>query len=537
MHKRAMMAAFIMLLSMTPAVATAAVSSPSPWGHGQVCFGDLSPLLNPLQAHVMCWKQWGLAHDQASANHSQGGISVWLIINRASWVMIFGLSTRVVFILWFSSKHHRASKRLLQPRLWEREQPLVSIIVPCYNEGPTLANCVHGLMSQTYHHTEIILVDDGSKDNTWNVARQLAGEYDLITLHKENGGKASALRYGIDRCTGSIVVCIDADSIFVPDTVEQLMRSLEDPNVTAVGGNVRVANRSGVLTACQALDYIIGLNSNGRAYSQLGCMQVIPGAIGAFRKDAYYAVGGHSHDTLVEDMDLTIAFAQHGYRVIFNPHALAYTEAPVTLKDFLNQRYRWTYGGMQVLGKYKRSMFLHWNPMGMIGMPMHMISPWINIIVSMLLLNSVVAAIFEHKVSSLVIFLGAMYLLQFVTLTYMLTIDRETKRFLFMTGVETIFYIHLLNFVTVRSGINYIFHRQAKWDKIPRLGTNQLQKGQEGHAKDSHIASPAADLEPDLEPVREWFSTRCNPDMPQRDGRSVASLAHPHHADVRGGQA
>ena len=466
-----------------PAVAAAA-TSPQAYQKTPICFAHLGASVSPLSTQQTCWKRSTPSAGQASSH----GTSFWTILNRISWGLIAILSIRVIAILILSVQHHRHSKQFLRPRAPWAENPLVSVIVPCYNEEPTLANCVRGIVGQTYPNLEVLLVDDGSKDGTWPLAQELARAHGNVrAIHKQNGGKASALRHGIDECQGEIVVCIDADSIFVPDTVEQLMATLDDPSVDAVGGNVRVANRKGILTACQALDYIIGLNSNGRAYSQLGCMQVIPGAIGAFRKTAYNAVGGHSDDTLVEDMDLTIAFAEHGYRVRYNPHALAYTEAPVKLKDFINQRYRWTLGGMQVLRKYRHLFLRRRHPMSLVGLPMHMVSPWINIAVSLLLFNSFAAAVIQGKPSGLLIFLGAMYALQFVMLTYMLKIDRESKRFLFMTGIETIFYIHLLNFVTIRAAINHILRRKAVWHKIPRLGANQLALPQ----GDNHAAPTA----------------------------------------------
>lgn len=495
MRKRAALAAIAALTLCVPAVAPVSASAlPVPaaqsqtWTKAPMCFGELKG--NPLQVKTDCWKRWPEASTSATASP---GLSVWLIINRACWVLIGMLSLRLVCVLVFSSKHHRNSKKLYAAPM-PKEQPLVSIIVPCYNEEETLANCVNGLANQSYPNVEIVLVDDGSKDDTYSLAQALAGEHgDMVALSKENGGKASALRYGVHHSHGPLIICIDADSIFAIDAVEQIVKTFADPAVDAVGGNVRVANRNGILTACQALDYIIGLNSNGRAYSVLGCMQVIPGAVGAFRREPYYAVGGHSDDTLVEDMDLTIAFAQSGYRVVYNPHALAYTEAPVHLKDFVNQRYRWTYGGMQVLGKYRKTFMFKWHPMSLIGLPMHTVSPWLNIVVSMLLANSAVAAIVYGKPGGLLIFLGALYVLQFSMLCYMLTIDHESKRFLLMTGVETVFYLHLLNFVTLRAGFNYLLKRKVTWQKIPRLGANQLTEGKE-HAE-AHHTSPAGDLD------------------------------------------
>jgi cellulose synthase/poly-beta-1,6-N-acetylglucosamine synthase-like glycosyltransferase len=151
---------------------------------------------------------------------------------------------------------------------------------------------------------------------------------------KNNGGKASALNRGIARAHGDIIVCIDADSMFMKNTVKQLVLSFQDPEVAAVGGNVKVANRGKVLAKHQALEYITGLALQRRTFAHLGCMQVISGAIGAFRREALIAVGGYSNTTQVEDMDLTVSLGAHGYKVVYNPDAIAYTEAPETVRGF-----------------------------------------------------------------------------------------------------------------------------------------------------------------------------------------------------------
>ncbi|KKS37389.1 MAG: hypothetical protein UU98_C0014G0011 [Parcubacteria group bacterium GW2011_GWD2_42_14] len=229
----------------------------------------------------------------------------------------------------------------------------VSIIVPAYNEEVVLENCISSLVRQSYSNLEIIIVDDGSKDKTLAIGEKLSTRYNKVTiLSKANGGKAEALNFGIKNSSGSIVVCVDADSIFLSNTVENLVRSFSDPEVMAVAGNVRIANRSSVLGNKQAIEYVTGLTLQRQAFAALGCVQVISGALATFRRKALEAVNYYSTDTLVEDMDITIAMAEKGFKVIYNPYAIAYTEGPSTWKDLRTQRHRWVYGGFQVLTKY-----------------------------------------------------------------------------------------------------------------------------------------------------------------------------------------
>ena len=143
-------------------------------------------------------------------------------------------------------------------------------------------------------------------------------------------------------------MCVDADSIFLSDTLLKLLEPFSDSKVAAVSGNVKVANRENVLGKNQALEYILGLNLHRRMFTVLNCVPVIPGAIGAFRKDVVLEVGGYSLDTLVEDMDLTMAISKLGYKIEFVGEAIAYTEAPESYKDFCKQRYRWTYAHLKL---------------------------------------------------------------------------------------------------------------------------------------------------------------------------------------------
>ena len=298
-----------------------------------------------------------------------------------SITLLFLLFIKVSFFLYFSVLHQKEARADEFNDKKICYTPSVSILVPAYNEEIVLENCVKSLIRQDYpNNYEVIIVDDGSTDDTKVVGEALAEKYSRVRFYsKVNGGKASALNYGIQKSRGKIVVCIDADSILADDALLHLVRPLADLSVGAVGGNVKVANRSKLLNLHQATEYIVGLNIQRRAFSQFGCMQVISGAIGAFRKSVLVEVGGYSDDTIVEDMDITVAIAKAGYQVKFSPNAVAYTEAPESIKDFMKQRYRWTIGGFKVLKKYREMIFnKEYGRFGMVGLPYFLIFPWID---------------------------------------------------------------------------------------------------------------------------------------------------------------
>jgi len=244
---------------------------------------------------------------------------------------------------------------------FESKDLRVTLIVPAYNEEVVIEKSIRSLLEQTYQNLEILVVDDGSKDKTYPLAKKYEftkGSKSLRALTKKNGGKANAINYGIEHSTGNLIMVVDADSKLHNDAVELMARYFLDPEIAAVAGSVYVSNQNNLLTKLQALEYIEGLNMvrNGQAFLKL--VNIIPGPIGMFRKDALYEVGLYDDDTFAEDCDVTLKLIMKGYKIDFEPEAVAVTEAPEHLLDLIKQRYRWTRGILQAIKKH-RSML--WN--------------------------------------------------------------------------------------------------------------------------------------------------------------------------------
>ena len=250
-------------------------------------------------------------------------------------------------------------------------QPLVSIIVPAYNENVNAVTTVANLLKSDYPNFEIIFVNDGSKDNTYELVRDAYLGVDKVKVFdKPNGGKASALNMGIQKATAEFVICIDADTQLKTDAISKLMESFVDEDTGAVAGNVKVGNEINMLTKWQSIEYITAQNFDRKAFEILNCITVVPGAIGAFRKEAIEDAGGFTTDTLAEDCDLTIRILRTGYKVKTNSEAIAMTEAPEKMEQFLKQRFRWSFGVMQTFYKHRDACF---NPkfkgLGLIALP------------------------------------------------------------------------------------------------------------------------------------------------------------------------
>ena len=296
------------------------------------------------------------------------------------WIFVsaIGLSIfRSAFILFFAFLQRR--KQLAQP--YPDFAPPLSIIVPAYNEEMNAISTVMSLLQQNYDEYEVVFVDDGSKDETFKRVREaFSGHPRVQVLTKPNGGKASALNFGLLKSRYDFVVCIDADTQLDPNALREIAKPFLDPTVGAVAGNVRVGNQVNWLTKWQSIEYTTAQNFDRMAFAYLNCITVVPGAIGAFRRVAIMGekienipendfgplcsfrsqktiIGNYETDTLAEDCDLTIKILKKGYRVAQNNDSIAITESPETIKQFLKQRFRWTFGVLQAFWKNREVLF------------------------------------------------------------------------------------------------------------------------------------------------------------------------------------
>lgn len=268
---------------------------------------------------------------------------------------------RLAFMYFLMIKEKRAEHRRHYPALTKENAPHVSIIVPAYNEEVNCVRTVSNLLKEDYPSFDIIFVDDGSKDHTLErIHEAFDGNERVQILGKANGGKASALNYGIAHTTAEYVVCIDADTQLRPDAVSRLMQHFILDNahsIGAVAGNVKVGNQRNMLTRWQAIEYTTSQNFDRMAYSYINAVTVVPGAIGAFRKEAIVKAGGLTTDTLAEDCDLTMRINEAGYVIENESYAVAMTEAPENVRQFVKQRVRWCFGVMQTFWKHRSSLF------------------------------------------------------------------------------------------------------------------------------------------------------------------------------------
>lgn len=357
-------------------------------------------------------------------------------------------------------------------------EPLVSVVVSAYNEEKVLEGTIRSVLQSEYKNLEVIIVNDGSKDDTYGVAERLDKKYKQVqAFTKRNGGKASGLNFGIKHAKGEIIVGIDADTVFLPTTIDRLVRHFVDPKVGAVAGNVRVGNTHNIITRWQMLDYIIGIHIERNAQAALGAVLIVPGACGAWRKSAVMAAGGYRHITLAEDFDLTLSIHRLGYKVMQDNSAISFTEAPDHLKALSKQRFRWMYGTMQAFWKHRDMIFrrrYRWT--GMVIMPLAITNVLLPLVFIPTLMVINLENILAGNLNVVIMFFFATIGLQFVTAFIGLLLAGERLSLLLAVPFTRLVYSPIRTFLLYRTVIYAMRGVSVGWNKLQRTGAVQLGK-------------------------------------------------------------
>ncbi|MEU4677483.1 bifunctional polysaccharide deacetylase/glycosyltransferase family 2 protein [Micromonospora sp. NPDC023737] len=347
----------------------------------------------------------------------------------------------------------------------------VSVIVPAYNEAANIAATVRSLVASHYPALEVIVVDDGSTDGTADIVERMRLR-GVRVIRQANAGKPAALNTGIRAARAGLLVLVDGDTVFQPDTVHRLVQGFADPTVGAISGNTKVANRRRLLGRWQHLEYVIGFNLDRRMYDVLQCMPTIPGAIGAFRREVLLAVGGVPGDTLAEDTDLTMKVLRAGWRVVYEEAAIAWTEAPSTLRQLWRQRYRWCYGTMQAMWKHRHAL----RESGAGGKLGRRGLPYLTVFQILLPLTAPAVDVFALygllflPWSTLVLSWFGLLLLQALTAGYALRLDRERLAPLWALPLQQIVYRQVMYLVVVQSVVTAVIGNRLRWQRMARTG-------------------------------------------------------------------
>ncbi len=395
----------------------------------------------------------------------------FILINVLSAIMLtIGalVAVRAVIVV-ILARHQTKTTRAINR---EPYTPEVAVIVPAYNEAVGIERAVRSLAASDYPNLDVVVVDDGSKDETAEIVAGLGLER-VRLIRQDNGGKASALTTGIAHFRAEVLVMVDGDTLFEADTIRKLVAPLIDPTVGAVSGNTKVGNRKTMLGRWQHIEYVMGFNLDRRMYEVLQCTPTVPGAIGAFRRDVLEAVGGVPGDTLAEDTDLTLAIGRTGARVVYAEDARAWTEAPSTLSALWRQRYRWSFGTMQAVWKH-RGAVLSKDPkdrrIGRRALPyMFTFQILLPILAPVIDLYAMYGILFSDP-GRTVGFWVAFNAVQLLIAIYGFRLDREPLRPLWALPLQQFVYRQMMYLVIIESTVSAIQGRRSGWKHLPRTG-------------------------------------------------------------------
>ncbi len=402
----------------------------------------------------------------------------WSLLKIAFWTVFAIGIFRSAGLLLLATKRKRhvpaASKHI----------PSVTIVIPAYNEGRVIENCIRQALYSEYSDFDIIVVDDGSTDDTYEKAISFAYHPLVTVLRQPNRGKAAALNAALDETQSDVLICIDADSQIAPDAVGLLAAHFNDPKVGAVAGRVVVGNRGNILTRLQALEYITAQAIERRAKEHLNAITVVPGAVGAWRTTALMEAGIFSTETLTEDADMTMAMLRSDYQVVYEDRAVATTEAPTPLKALMTQRLRWSLGMMQAGWKHLGAAGERRN-LGLIALPdlaifgylMPLIAPLADLFLVILLIESVMsvgtggqeyAALLTNP---LLIAYLALPALEILSAVIAFRFDpKEDRRLLLLLPLQRVYYRQVLYICVIRAIWRAATGSLASWGRMTRVG-------------------------------------------------------------------
>ncbi|HKA22860.1 MAG TPA: glycosyltransferase [Blastocatellia bacterium] len=453
-------------------------------GFELVTVGDLlgknrNDVMPPVPAD-MWWQTWSGRAAFATVN---------LLITGVQYIFLIGIALgagRLIFIGSLAVIEHWRERHAQYDSTFS---PTVAVIVPAFNEEKVIVQTVTSLLASDHPpNFEIVVVDDGSTDDTYQkCVEAFAGEARVRVFTKPNTGKPDALNHGVRHTTSEIVIALDADTLFARDTISKLIRHFDDPKVGAVAGNAKVGNRINLLTRWQALEYITSQNLDRRAFNLLNCVTVVPGAVGAWRRELIEKVGGFNDLTLAEDADLTMAIRKLGYSISYEDEAVGLTEAPDTLRGFVRQRYRWMYGTLQAAWKHVDALFRpRYGSLGLVALPnifiFQVFFPLISPVMDLLLLVTLTISGIkklqhpqEFSSDSLrrTLFYYALFVaIEFVAASVAFLLEKkENKRLLVWLFWQRFFYRQLMYYVAIKATLASLKGIAVGWNKVDRKAT------------------------------------------------------------------
>lgn len=394
-----------------------------------------------------------------------------------------------VFLIYTYWEHRKEFRVADAPQRHPGTYPTVTIIVPAWNEEKTLAATMDSLLALDYpkERLQIFIVDDGSTDRTYEVARTYEHLPNVRVFTKSNGGKHTAMNLGISMSTSELIGCLDADSFVDPKALKEIIPYFDQPSVMAVTPSVQIYHPDNVLRRIQAAEYMIG-EFTRKIFSRIGGLYVTPGPFSIYRRKVFDEIGGFVHGYGTEDMEMAMRMQAHRMRIENAHTAIVYTVSPPTFRTLYKQRVRWVTGFLKNAFYSYRYMFFNkkYGNLGMLTMPFAFISIFIAIFFSSQYLKILYTNIQERIVRYSVLGFHPsltwpdfdwfvlnlefrrllIYVLLAITFTFVLAGGYLVKKRLHFSRnmlYFLVFYGLLAPWWLLKSVYNFLTSREAKW--------------------------------------------------------------------------
>lgn len=362
----------------------------------------------------------------------------------------------------------------------------ISLLIAAYNEENNIKKTIESAINTPYPNKEIIVIDDGSIDNTYEIAKQYEDKKQIKLICNKNGGsKARALNLGYSYATGDIIVVLDADTEFTrQDALYDMVRCFENESndtILAASGNLEITlgdnEVKNMLTKLQTLEYIISMEIGKRITTILNAILVIPGGFGAFKSNFLNNVGKYDVDTLGEDFDLTVKLHKLGKKIVFSEKSTVKTSGPHTWKLLLKQRIRWSYAQIQVLLKH---LDVLWSPKYRPVFRLAVFDMWImDVFVNLAWITSIFVLV-SIAITSQILDIDVIptSTMQFVILLFSIYLELEASLFLYSVRVSkrkdiikliylvplmVFFYRPLLRLIILKGHVYALLGKKINW--------------------------------------------------------------------------
>lgn len=408
------------------------------------------------------------------------------ITNIIIFVSFIFLTKYLIYMFispWYDAIWNIWKKR--NHKLIDAYKPKVSVIIPAWNEEVGVISTVSSLLNNSYDNLEIVVINDGSTDNSDAVMKEFIKHFqsngkNIIYEYKENGGKGSALNRGIELSSGEIIVTIDADSIAHKDAIKNFVVHFADKSVMAAVGNVKIGNTNSIIATIQHLEFLFSFYFK-RADSVLGSIYIIGGAAGAFRKAIFEKLGPYNQKNITEDIELSVRIQNAGMKIVYAAEAVVYTEGASDIKSLMKQRLRWKRGRIDTFIQYKRLFFStrekHNKFLSWFVLPFAVLGDTELLFELPFIIFLYITSFITHDYSA---FLAALLIVTFVFFVQVFTPDRKynkTDAYLLAPIGWLMFYlITLIEINALGKSLYSLYTNKAiKWQSWKRTGLKDLQ--------------------------------------------------------------